>query len=70
MNKYSNIVRDVARKFNVPLVDLREKFVSYDKQNNKENKESGILTKDKVHLNDKGNELVAEVMWKAIKSLK
>ncbi len=67
MNRYSNIVRDIAQKNNLPLVDLRQKFLEYNKQYNKENKESGILTKDRVHLNARGNQLVAEEMWKALK---
>jgi len=68
MNRYANIVRDIARKNNLPLVDLRQKFLDYNKQYNHENKEAGILTKDRVHLNAKGNQLVAEEMWKAIKA--
>jgi len=51
------------------LVDLRKSFLEYGKQFNPENKESGILTSDRVHLNEKGNELVAAEMWKVIKSL-
>ena len=69
MNKYSNIVRGLAQKNNLPLVDLRKEFIEYNKQYNLENKESGILTKDKVHLNQKGNQLVAGLMWTAIKGL-
>lgn len=70
MNKYSNLVRDIATKNNLPLIDLRKEFMDYSKQNNPNNKESGILTKDRVHLNARGNQLVADLMWKAIKALK
>lgn len=70
LNSYSTIIRNIALKNNLPLVDLRKAFLDYNKQNNPENKEAGILTTDRVHLNDKGNQLVAEEMWKAIKSLK
>ena len=69
MNRYANIVRSVAQKNSLPLIDLRQAFLEYNKQNNPENKESGILTKDGVHLNERGNALVAGLMWKAIKSL-
>jgi isoamyl acetate esterase len=69
MNKYSAIIRGIAQKNNLPLVDLRQKFLDYNKQYNTENKESGILTRDRVHLNEKGNQLVADEMWKAIKGL-
>jgi lysophospholipase L1-like esterase len=69
MNRYANIVRSLAQKNNLSLVDLRKKFMDYNKQYNTENKESGILTKDRVHLNAKGNQVVAEEMWKALKGL-
>jgi len=52
------------------LVDIRKTFVDYEIKNNTANSENGILTTDGVHLNDKGNELVAEVMWKVIKNVK
>jgi isoamyl acetate esterase len=69
LNNYSNIIRGLASKNNVPLIDLRNAFLEYNKKFNTENKESGILTSDRVHLNEKGNQLVAEEMWKVIKSL-
>jgi len=69
MNRYSGIIRGIAQKNNLPLVDLRQKFLDYNKQYNTENKESGILTRDRVHLNEKGNQLAADEMWRAIKSL-
>lgn len=69
LNRYSNIIRDMAKKNNLPLVDLRQKFLEYCKINNPKNEEKNILTYDKVHLNAKGNQLVADAMWKAIKAL-
>jgi isoamyl acetate esterase len=69
INKYSSIIRDIAQKNSLPLVDLRQKFLDYNKQYNTENKEQGILTRDRVHLNEKGNQLVADEMWKVIKGL-
>ena len=69
LNKYSNIIRGLAQKNSIPLVDLRKAFLDYNIQFNKENKESGILTTDRVHLNDEGNKIVAEEMWKAIKTM-
>ncbi|MEK6780294.1 MAG: SGNH/GDSL hydrolase family protein [Bacteroidota bacterium] len=69
LNKYSSIIRNLAEKNKLPLVDLRKGFLDYNKQNNSENKESGILTTDRVHLNEKGNQLVAEEMWKVIKTM-
>jgi len=69
LNKYSNIIRDIAKKNNLPVVDLRQKFLDYNKANNPDNKEKDILTYDRVHLNAKGNQLVADAMWKAVKGL-
>ncbi len=69
LNRYSNIIRDIAKKSNLLLIDLRQTFLEYDKANNPENKEKDILTYDRVHLNAKGNQLVADKMWKALKGL-
>src|SRR5688500_2927958 len=60
LNRYSQIIRDLAKKNNVPVCDLRKAFRDYNLQNNPDNKESGVLTTDRVHLNEKGNQLVAE----------
>ena len=68
MNAYSNIIRGIAQKNNLPLVDLRKAFLDYNLKNNPENKDRGILTTDGVHLNAKGNQLVADSMWRAVKS--
>lgn len=70
LNQYSNWIRSYAAKNGLPLVDLRSGFIRYNLQNNPQNKESGILTTDRVHLTHAGNLLVAEEMWKAIKSLR
>jgi len=69
MNRYSDIIRGIARKNDLLLVDLRQKFLDYNKQHNPDNKESGILTRDRVHLNEKGNQLVGDELWKGLKTL-
>lgn len=69
MNHYSNIIRKIAAKNKLTLVDLRKLFLDYNLKNNKENKDRGILTTDRVHLNEKGNQLLADEMWKVIKKL-
>jgi lysophospholipase L1-like esterase len=69
LNKYSTIIKNIAAANQLPLVDLRQAFVTYNALNNIENKEAGILTTDKVHLNDKGNQLVAEEIWKVLKEV-
>lgn len=66
LNAYSNWIRSYAKKNNLGIVDLRKIFHDYSLANNPLNKESGILTYDRVHLNAKGNQLVAEAMWKAV----
>lgn len=69
LNQYSNLIRNLAKANNLPLIDLRKSFLDYNLVHNKDNKESGILTTDRVHLNDKGNQLVADEMWKVLKTL-
>ena len=70
LNFYSNWLRSFTAKNNIPLVDLRAGFISYNLKNNLQNKESGILTTDRVHLTPAGNLFVAEAMWNLIKTLK
>jgi len=66
LNQYSNTIRELAAKYNCGLIDLRKAFLDYNLNNNPENKESGILTTDRVHLNPAGNKLVADLMLKAL----
>ncbi|MBV4358418.1 SGNH/GDSL hydrolase family protein [Pinibacter aurantiacus] len=63
LDKYSASIRKVANEFKVPVIDLRKAFTQYDKDNNPQDTSKGILTVDGVHLNDKGNALVADKMW-------
>jgi lysophospholipase L1-like esterase len=66
LDAYSDISRKVAKDLGLPLCDLRKAFVDYLKENNKEGKESKVLTTDRVHLNPSGNKLVAETMLKSL----
>jgi lysophospholipase L1-like esterase len=66
LNKYAEIIRNVAKNNHCKLVDLRKAFLEYNLKNNPDNVESGILTSDKVHLNEKGNVFVAEKMMKEV----
>lgn len=68
LNEYSKIIRNIAQKNNLPVIDLRKAFLDYDLKNNKENKDRGILTTDGVHLNATGNQFVADEMWKVIQA--
>lgn len=67
LNAYSSMIRDIAAKHQLPLVNLRQLFLDYNLKHNPENKESGILTTDRVHLNYKGNQLVALELWNVLK---
>ena len=66
LNKYSGIIREIARKNNCGLIDLRKAVLAYNLSNNPDNKANNILTTDGVHLNKKGNEFVAAEMMKAL----
>lgn len=68
LNRYSQIIRTVAKNNNLPVCDLRKAFMEYETANNPDNKESGILTKDRVHLTDKGNQLVADLLLPLIQN--
>ena len=45
-----------------PILEL----LKYNLEKNLTNKESGILTTDRVHLNEAGNQLVADILMKLI----
>jgi lysophospholipase L1-like esterase len=62
LDEYAAISRKVAKELNVYLCDLRKEFLTYLKGHNPENQEKGILTGDRVHLNDAGNKFVAETI--------
>ncbi len=69
LNAYSNIIRKIASENQCKLIDLRKAFMAYEQKNNIENKASGILTTDRVHLTEAGNQFLAETMWETIKTL-
>jgi isoamyl acetate esterase len=67
LNEYADIIRKLAVSYNCTLIDLRSAFISYESKNNVTNKNSGVLTRDGVHLNDDGNQLVAaEIMQRLL----
>ena len=67
LNRYSDIIRKIAARQQLILVDLRTAFENYEKSNNPNNLERGILTADGVHLNDAGNRFVAGLMADGIR---
>lgn len=62
LDEYCEISRGVAKETKTPLIDLRKAFLDHLKDNNKDNKDRGILTSDTVHLNAAGNQFLAEQM--------
>jgi lysophospholipase L1-like esterase len=66
LDEYSDISRRLAGESGSELCDLRKAFVEYESKNNPANKEEGILTTDRVHLNDAGNRLVAGEILRAL----
>lgn len=70
LNLYSKWIRDFTESKKLPLVDLRRAFLERVAKSNRENKAMGILTTDRVHLNDAGNKLVAEEIWKVLRTVR
>lgn len=66
LNEFSKIIRKTTILNNVALIDIRKAFLEYNFLHNKDNQYQGILTYDGVHLNDVGNNLVADMMWNAL----
>ena len=66
LNAYSKLIRKLAADMNCKLVDLRKVFMDYNMKNNPQDIEKGILTTDRVHLNDAGNQMVANEMMKVL----
>jgi len=66
LDEYCEVSRKVAAETKSQLLDLRKEFLAQIKANNADNKEAGILTTDRVHLNDAGNLFVAEQMYTAL----
>lgn len=66
LDEYSGISRRVAKETGAVMCDLRKAFMQYLSKNNPENHEKGILTTDRVHLNDAGNRFVAGEMLRVL----
>ena len=66
LEQYADIVRSVSREKGTHLIDLREKFVSYLTEHNKQGRSKGVLTFDTVHMNSAGNGFIAKHMLNAL----
>lgn len=62
LDEYADLSRGLAKKLNLQLCDLRKAFVDHLAKNNADDKEKGVLTTDRVHLNEAGNRLVADTI--------
>lgn len=67
LNKYSEIIRGIAKNKNVELIDLHKNILEYINAHNPEDKGKDILTSDGVHMNDEGNKFLAEQFLPFIK---
>jgi isoamyl acetate esterase len=66
LDEYAEISRKVAKETGSQLCDLRKAFQDHLAKHNADDKEKGVLTTDRVHLNDAGNHLVAETILATI----
>jgi lysophospholipase L1-like esterase len=66
LDEYAEISGKVAKDTKSQLCDLRKTFQDYLTKNNSEDKEKGVLTSDRVHLNEAGNKLVADTILSVI----
>lgn len=66
LDQYAAISRKIAADQKLTLCDLRKAFVDHLAKVNAKDAPSGVLTTDRVHLNEAGNRLVAETMLKTL----
>eukprot|EP00824_Muranothrix_gubernata_P015340 TRINITY_DN318_c0_g1_i1.p1 TRINITY_DN318_c0_g1~~TRINITY_DN318_c0_g1_i1.p1 ORF type:complete len:316 (-),score=61.57 TRINITY_DN318_c0_g1_i1:28-921(-) len=62
LDAFADLTRGLALSQGVALNDLRTWYMDYERMNNKENLEKGILSYDGVHPTDRGNMLLANHM--------
>lgn len=67
LEHYATIVREIASDMGTGLLDFRALFISYLNAHNHDNLKKGVLTWDEVHLNARGNELIAEAVCNFLK---
>lgn len=60
----SQLIRDLAAKYDCELVDVREEWKRYLEENNLQPQD---LLMDSVHLNDKGNKLMEALVWRHLR---
>jgi len=63
-DKQSQAIRDLAAKYDCELVDVREEWKQYLSENQLKIQD---LLRDSVHLNEKGNQLMADLVWRHLR---
>ncbi|MCO6430155.1 MAG: SGNH/GDSL hydrolase family protein [Deltaproteobacteria bacterium] len=66
LDDYSEIIRQLAADKGLATVDLRAAFKGYLEALNSADAAAGILTSDEVHLNERGNRLVAKEVLRVL----
>lgn len=66
LNEYAAITRMVAKNTGSRVIDLRHAFMKYLYKHNKRNVHQGVLTKDSVHFNERGNRLLSQLMLRTL----
>lgn len=69
LDAFADAVRKLSTHYQLPLCDLRQVFANYQRQLPEPRSYKGYLTEDGVHLNLKGNELVAQHLWEVVRKL-
>ena len=67
LNRYAAIIRNIAKSKNTGLIDLHKTMIEYIDAHNPEDKAKDVLTVDGVHMNDAGNEFLANQFYPYIK---
>jgi lysophospholipase L1-like esterase len=62
LEQLCDTIKKIAEKNDYVVCDLRQGFTDYLITHNPEDRCDGVLTLDRVHLNDDGNKLVAKLM--------
>ena len=68
LDQFTATILKFGMNFEIPVVNLREAFRNVLVQTNENDVAEGILTRDGVHLNEKGNNLVAEEIWMVMRN--
>ena len=66
LDAYADISRKVASDTGAQFLDLRKAFIDYLKEHNPEHAERGILTGDRVHMNEEGNRFLSAQVLRAL----